>query len=154
MWFLNNREIIKDLAINTGTDATPVYTAMCCTSEVEVTTDFEVKDFYTFCDALNRSVITGASVGLNTTVKLDINNAAVVELISKIHTLLASGTVAQFNNQKIQYKLLSGESSGVLTYTTYTVNATLIFSDLGGAAEDEGEFGLEIKFNGVSTASA
>lgn len=153
MWFLNNREIIKDLAINTGTSDTPVYTTMCCTSEVEVTTDFEVKDFYTFCNALQHSVVTGAAVGLNTTVKLDINNAAVQEIISKIHTLLASGEVAQFNNQKIQYKLITGESSGVLTYTTYTVDATLIFSDLGGAAEDEGEFGLEIKFNGVSTAS-
>ena len=31
-WFLNNREIIKNLTINTGTTETPVYTAMCTTS--------------------------------------------------------------------------------------------------------------------------
>ena len=47
-WFLNNREIIKNLAINTGTSTNPTYTNMCTTSEVGLTTDFEEKDFYIF----------------------------------------------------------------------------------------------------------
>ena len=153
MWFLNNREIIKDLAINTGTTDTPVYSSMCCTSEVNFNTEFEVTDFYTFCDAIQRSLVTGVAVSIETTVKLDINNTAVQDLISKIHTMISSGAIAQFNNQTIQFKLLSGENAGVLTYTTYTAPVTLVFSDLGGGAEEEGEFSLEIKFNGVATAS-
>jgi hypothetical protein len=153
-YFLNNREIIKDIAINTGTSDTPVYTTMCTTSEVEVTTDLELTDFYVFCDAIQRSLVTGAAVSLDCTVKLDINNVAIQGLIDKIHTLIASGTVAQFNNQSIKFDLLSGINNGVLEYTTYTANATLEFSDLGGAAEEEGEFSLNIHLNGKATVSA
>jgi hypothetical protein len=86
--------------------------------------------------------------------KLDINNVAIQGLIDKIHTLIASGTVAQFNNQSIKFDLLSGINNGVLEYTTYTANATLEFSDLGGAAEEEGEFSLNIHLNGKATVSA
>ena len=153
-FFLNNRQIIKGLKLNTGTADTPVYTAMCTTSEIELTTDMEIKNFYVFCDALERSLTTGASVSLDCTVKLDINNTAIQGLLTKIHSLLASGEIAQFNNETIQFDLLSGISSSVLTYTTYTAPATLEFSDLGGAAEDEGEFSLTIHINGTSTASA
>lgn len=152
-YFLNNREIIKDIALNTGTSDTPVYTTMCTTSEVEVTTDLELTDFYVFCDAIQRSLVTGAAVSLDCTVKLDINNVAIQDLIAKIHTLIASGTVAQFNNQSIKFDLLSGINNGVLEYTTYTANATLEFSDLGGAAEEEGEFSLNIHLNGKATAA-
>ena len=53
-WFINNRELIKNLAINTGTSGSPVYTPICTTSEVQVATDLESKDFYVFCDALQR----------------------------------------------------------------------------------------------------
>lgn len=156
-FFLNNRQIIKNLKLHTGdTSATPpvpIYTAMCTTSEIEVTTDMEVKNFYVFCDAIQRALVTGAAVSLECTVKLDINNEAIQDLLTKIHTLLASGEIAQFNNETIQFDLLSGISSSVLTYTTYTSPATLEFSDLGGAAEDEGEFSLTIHINGTSTAS-
>ena len=150
-YFLNNRQIITDLALNTGTTDTPVYTTMCTTSEIEVTTDFETTDFYVFCDAIQRSLVTGSALSLDATVKLDINNGAIQVLLAKIHTLIASGTVAQFNNQEIQFKLLRGIDNGVLSYTTYTANATLVFSDLGGAAEEEGEFSLEIHLNGPAT---
>lgn len=157
-FFLNNRQIIKNLKLHTSdtaaTPPVPVYTAMCTTSEIEITTDMEVKNFYVFCDAIERALITGASVTLDCTVKLDINNEAIQDLISKIHTLIASGTVAQFNNETIQFDLLSGISGSTLSYTTYTSPATLEFSDLGGAAEDEGEFSLTIHINGTSTASA
>jgi len=150
-WFLNNREIIKDLSLNTGTSANPVYTVMCTTSEIELTTDLETTDFYVYCDAIQRSLVTGAALSLDATVKLDINNAAIQGLISKIHTLLSTGNVAQFNNEVIKFSLLSGVNDNVLEYTTYTVPAVLVFSDLGGAAEEEGEFALNIKFNGTAT---
>ena len=73
-YFLNNREVIKNLAINTGTSSSPTYTPMCTTSEVGLTTDFEEKDFYVFCDAIKRSIITGAKLSIDCTVKIDINN--------------------------------------------------------------------------------
>ena len=63
-WFINNRELVKNLAINTGTSSVPVYTPICTTSEVGVETELEEKDFYVYCDALQRKVITGASVKL------------------------------------------------------------------------------------------
>ena len=59
-WFVNNREVIKGLSINTGTTGNPTYTPMCTTSEVGLTTDLEEKDFYVFCDAIKRSIVTGA----------------------------------------------------------------------------------------------
>ena len=88
MWFLNNREIIKDLGINTGTSSNPVYTTMCTTSEIELTTDFETTDFYVFCDAIQRTLVTGSAISLDTTVKFDVNNTAIRTIIDKIHTLL------------------------------------------------------------------
>jgi hypothetical protein len=150
-WYVNNREIIQNLSINTGTTGTPTYTAMCTTSEIEVTTEFEQTDWYVYCDAIQRSLITGVAISIDATVKLDINNTAIQNIISKIHTLLASGTVAQFNNQTIQFELLSGVSGNTLEYTTYQVPCTLNFSDLGGSAEEEGEFSLEIHINGKGT---
>lgn len=150
-WYVNNREIIQNLSINTGTTGTPAYTAMCTTSEIEVTTEFEQTDWYVYCDAIQRSLITGVAISIDTTVKLDINNTAIQNIISKIHTLLTSGTVAQFNNQTIQFQLLSGVSNNTLEYTTYQVPCTLNFSDLGGSAEEEGEFSLEIHINGKGT---
>jgi len=152
MWFLNNREIIKDLGINTGTSTTPVYTTVCTLSEIELTSDFETTDFYVFCDAIQRTLVTGSAISLDTTVKLDVNNTAIRAIIDKIHTLLASGEIAQFNNQTIQFSLISGVENDTLEYTTYTAPATLVFSDLGGAAEEEGEFSLEIHLNGKATA--
>ena len=151
--YLNNREIIKNLKLNTGTSSNPVYTSMCTTSEISVSTDFETTDFYVFCDAIQRSLITGVAITLETTVKLDINNTAIQSVLSMVNTAIASGTIAQFNNQKVQFDLLSGISGGTLQYTTYTADATLEFSDLGGGAEEEGEFSLNIHINGA-TASA
>lgn len=150
-WYLNNREIIQNLSINTGTSGSPTFTTMCTTSEIEVSSEFEQTDWYVFCDAIQRSLITGVALSINATVKLDINNSAIQNIIAKIHTLLTSGTVAQFNNQLIQFDLLTSVSSNVLTYTTYQVPCTLNFSDLGGPAEEEGEFSLEIHINGKGT---
>lgn len=151
--FTNNREVIKNLCINTGTTANPVWTNLCTTSEIELTTDLEITDFYVFCDAIQRSLVTGASISLDTTVKLDIDNSATEAILAKIHTLLASGTVAQFNNESIKFDLITGldEDGVTIEYTTYIVPCTINFSDLGGGAEEEGEFTLEAHITGVAT---
>lgn len=150
-WFINNRELVKNLAINTGTSGNPVYTTICTTSEVAVETELEEKDFYVFCDALQRKIITGASVTLTGTLKIDVNNDGDIALLDKVHTLIGDGEVSQFTNVGIQFDLLSGVSNGVLEYTTYQAVASLNLSDLGGAAEDEGEMSFELQLIGTAT---
>jgi len=147
-WFLNNREVIKNLAINTATSQSPTFITMCTTSEVGLTTDFEEKDFYVFCDAIKRSIITGAKMSIDATVKIDINNTAIQEVLGNIHALIENGTVAQFNNVLVQFELLEKVTNDVLTYVKYQVPVVMKFSDLGGASEDEGEFALEMVING------
>lgn len=150
-WFTNNREVIKGLSINTGTTVAPTYTEMCTSTEVTLATDLEQQDFYTFCDAIQRSIITGAAIIIETTVKIDMNNSAITRLLGMIHTLLKDGTVAQFNNQTVQFELLTGVETNALTYTKYQVPCTLNFSELGGAAEDASEFSLTIVITGKGT---
>ena len=147
-WYVNNREVIKNLSLNTGTSETPVFTSMCTTSEVGLTTDFEQQDWYVFCDAIQRSLITGVAMSIETTVKIDMNNTAITGILGNIHALIKNGSVAQFNNQLVQFELLTGIEQNALTYTKYKVPAILNFSDLGGAAEDSGEFTLTIVING------
>lgn len=147
-FFINNRELIKNLALNTATSSSPTFTPMCTTSEVTVNTEFEEKTFYVFCDAIQRAILTGVALGLDTTVKIDMNNSAIKSVLGNIKTLISTGSIAQFNNQLIQFELLTGISEGVLEYTKFQVPANLKISDLGGPAEDEGDFSLEITFNG------
>lgn len=153
-WYINNRELIKNLAINTGTTETPTFTNICTTSEIGVETELEEKDFYVFCDALQRKVITGASVTLTGTLKLDVNNAGDIAFLEKVHTLIADGEVAQFSGILIQFDLLSGVTGGVLEYTKYQAQVSLNLSDLGGAAEDESEFSFEMQLIGKGTEIA
>lgn len=150
-WFLNNREVIRNLALNTGTSASPTFTPFCTTSEVALTTDFEEKDFYVFCDAIQRSIITGAKLTINATVKIDMNNAAIIAMLGDLHTLITSGTVAQFNNVMVQFELITNVESNTLTYTKYSVPVNMKISEIGGAAEDEGEYALELVINGKGT---
>lgn len=150
-YFVNNRQLISSLAINTGTSANPVYSNLCVSSEIGITTDIEETDFYVFCDALKRYVTTGADVGFNATVKLDIQNEAVQELLAKVHALIKDGTINQFSNVMIQFTLLSGIDNDTLEYTTYTANANMMISDLGGSAEEVSEFSVELKLNGKAT---
>lgn len=153
-FYVTNRDVIKNLKLNTGTTANPSYTAMCTTSELTLNQDFETKDFYVFCDAIQRSINTGVSMTLEGTVKIDINNTAIQTVLGKVHTLLTSGTISQFNNLQVQFDLLTNVSSGTLTYTTYTANVRLELEGLGGSAEDEGEFGFTMTINGTAEASA
>ena len=147
-FYFNNRDLIKNLALNTGTTSLPEFSTMCTMTEVTLNSELEQQDFYVFCDAIQRSIITGVAMSIETTVKLDINNKAIQNLLAKIHTLLKDGAVAQFNNQLIQFELLSGVQEGVLEYTKYKVPATLNFSELGGSAEDVSEFSLTIVLTG------
>lgn len=147
-FYLSNRDLIKGLSLNTGTSSVPVFTEVCSTTEITLNSELEQQDFYVFCDAIQRSIITGVAMSIETTVKLDINNTAIQELIGKIHTLLKDGTIAQFNNQLVQFELLSGVQAGVLEYTKYKVPCVLNFGELGGSAEDSSEFSLTIVING------
>lgn len=150
-WYVNNREVIRNLAINTGTSQSPSFTKMCVASEITLSVDNEVKDFYVFCDAIKRNLITGTSLTLNATVKIDINNTAIQAVLGDLHTLIEDGEVAQFNNVLIQFELLDDVSGGILTYVKYQVPVVMNISETGGAAEDEGEFSVEFTFNGKGT---
>lgn len=150
-YFINNRDFIKNLAPNTGTTSAPVFTPMCTASELTFNTDFEEKTFYVFCDAIQRALKTGVALTIEGTVKIDMNNAAITSLLGDIHTLIATGEIAQFNNQLMQFELLTGVENAVLEYTKYQVPVSFSLSDLGGAAEDEGEFGITINIIGKGT---
>lgn len=153
-YFINNRQFIKGLAVNTGTTQNPNFTTMCTASELTFNTDFEEKTFYVFCDAIQRAIKTGVAMSIEGTVKIDMNNTAIVALLGDIHTLLSTGEIAQFSNQLMQFDLLTGITGGVLEYTTYQVPVSFSLSDLGGAAEDEGDFGITINIIGKGTVVA
>lgn len=149
-WFITNREFIKGLAFNTGTTQNPSYTEACTSSEINLETDFEEKTFYVFCDAIQRTILTGGSLKLTGTMKLDLNNTANITLLGKIHTFITDGEISQFRDT-IQFQLLDGVSSSTMTYTKYQAPVIIKLSDLGGAAEDEAEFGYEISLQGKGT---
>jgi len=151
-FYVTNRDVIKNLKINTGTSNAPTYTDLCTTSELSLNQDFEEKDWYVFCDAIQRSIITGVSMTLEGTVKIDINNVAIQSVLGKVHTLLTAGTISQFNNLSVKFDLLTGVNNAVLEYTTYTANVKMTLESLGGSAEDEGEFGFTMTINGTATA--
>lgn len=151
-FYVTNRDVIKNLKINTGTSSAPTYTDLCTTSELSLNQDFEEKDWYVFCDAIQRSIITGVSMTLEGTVKIDVNNVAIQNVLGKVHTLLTAGTISQFNNLSVKFDLLTGVNNAVLEYTTYTADVKMTLESLGGSAEDEGEFGFTMTINGTATA--
>jgi len=149
-WYVTNREFIKGLAFNTGTTSTPAFTEACTSTEISLDTEFDQQDFYVFCDAIQRHLLTGGNITLTGTLKLDVNNAGDKALLDKIHTFIASGTISQFSD-KVQFELLSDVTNNTLTYTKYQANAIIKLSGLGGAAEDVTEFSFEILINGTAT---
>lgn len=150
-YYTNNRQLINKLAVNTGTTSTPVYTDLCSATERTLNFDMDTQDFSVFCDALKRHVTTGANVSIETTIKLDVENAGVQSLLDNVHSLIASGTIAQFNNVMIQFGLLSGMTNSTLEYTTYNATANMSIESLGGAAEDVSEFAVTFTLNGTAT---
>lgn len=153
-YYINNRQFIKGLAVNTGTSQNPTFTTMCTASELTFNTEFEEKTFYVFCDAIQRALKTGVAMSIEGTVKIDMNNTAIVALLGDVHTLIATGEIAQFSNQLMQFDLLTGINNGVLEYTTYRVPVSFSLSDLGGPAEDEGDFAITINIIGKGTVVA
>ena len=153
-YFLTNRDVIKNFAINTGTSQAPVYTNMCTSSELALNTEMTTQDFFVFCDAIQRSINTGVALTIEGTVKIDANNAAIKKVLGNIHTLIASGTISQFNNVMAKFDLLTQANNGVLEYTTYIVSTNFSLESLGGAAEDVGEFSMSLTINGTGTVSA
>lgn len=153
-YYVTNRDIIKNFKINTGTSGNPTYTPLCTTSELTLDTSFDTAEWYTYCDAIQRSIITGVAMSISGTIKIDVNNTAITTLLSKVHTLIANGTISQFNNILAQFDLLTGVQGGVLEYTTYTVNTRLTLESLGGSAESEGEFDFTMTINGSATGAS
>ena len=153
-WFLNNREIIKNFAFNTGTNENPSFSAMCTATELSLNQEFDEQTFYTFCDALQRTIKTGVALSIEGTIKLDMNNDAIKSILDDIHTLIADGEIAQFNNKLIQFDLLTGVNNSVLEYTTYQVPVSYSLEAIGGSAEDVAEFGITVNFNGKGTEVA
>lgn len=150
-FYINNRDFLKNLSINTGTTEEPSFVPMCTASELTFNTDFEEKTFYVYCDAIQRAIKTGVTMTIEGTVKIDMNNEAIISLLGDIHTLISTGEIAQFNNQLMQFDLLTDINNSVLEYTTYQVPVSFSLSDLGGAAEDEGEFSITINIKGKGT---
>ena len=153
-YYVTNRDVIKNLALNTGTTAVPVYTTFCTSSEVSLNTDFTEQTFFVFCDAIQRSVKTGVAITIEGTVKIDINNAAITKVLGDLSTLITSGTVSQFNNQMVKFDLLTGVNSTVLTYTTLLANTSFSLESLGGSAEDVAEFAFTMTINGTGEISS
>ena len=150
-YYINNRQFIKGLAVNTGTSQNPTFTPMCTASELTFNTEFEEKTFYVFCDAIQRALKTGVAMSIEGTVKIDMNNTAITSLLGDVHTLISTGEIAQFSNQLMQFELLTGINNGVLEYTKYQVPVSFSLSDLGGPAEDEGDFSITINIIGKGT---
>lgn len=153
-YYVQERDVIKNFAINTGTSQNPVFTKICTTSELSLNQDFTEQSFFVFCDALQRSIKTGVAMTIEGTIKIDINNAAVTKVLGDVGTLITTGAISQFNNQLVQFDLLTGVNSSVLTYTTYQVNTSYSLEKLGGAAEDVAEFAITMAINGTGTISA
>lgn len=153
-YFVSNREVIKNFAFNTGTSDNPVFTSMCTATELALNVDFEEQSFYTFCDAIQRAIKTGVAISIEGTIKLDLNNEAILSVLDDIHTLVSTGEIAQFNNKLIQFDLITGVEDGVIEYTTYQVPVSYSLEAIGGAAEDVAEFAITVNFNGKGTEVA
>lgn len=153
-YFLPNRDLIKNFAINTGTSANPVYTNLCSSSELALNTDFTEQTFMVFCDSLQRAVKTGVAMSIDGTIKIDANNTAIEKVLGDVHTLITSGTISQFNNVLAKFDLLTKVTGGVLTYTTYIVSTSFSLESLGGPAEDVAEFSITLTINGTGQVSA
>ena len=153
-YFVTNRDVIKNFAINTGTTSSPVYTNMCTSSELTLNSSFTQQDFFVFCDAIQRSIKTGVAMTIEGSVKIDMNNAAIRKVLGYVHTLITTGTISQFNNVLARFDLLTGVNNGVLEYTTYYVSTNFSLESLGGAAEGIGEFAMSLTINGTGQVSA
>ena len=63
-FYFNNRDLIKNLALNTGTTSVPEFSTMCTMTEVTLNSELEQQDFFVFCDSIQRSIITGVAMSI------------------------------------------------------------------------------------------
>lgn len=150
-YYVTNRDVIKNFALNTETSANPTFTKSCTFTDLALNMDFETQDFSVFCDAIRRSIKTGVALTLEGTVKIDINNLAIRKVIGDIKALITAGTISQFNNQLVQFELLTGVNNSVLEYTKYQVSVSYSLEAMGGPAEDVSEFAITMTINGTGT---
>lgn len=150
-YYVTNRDVIKNFAFNTGTSLSPTFTNMCTATELSLSTDFDTQTWYVFCDAIQRSIKTGVALTIDGTIKIDINNAAIIKVLGDLKTLIKTGAISQFNNQLVQFELLTGVNSSTLTYTKFQATVSYSLESLGGSAEDVGEFAISMTINGTGT---
>lgn len=150
-YYVTNRDVIKNFAFNTGTSNSPTFTSMCTATELSLSTDFDTQTWYVFCDAIQRSIKTGVALTIDGTIKIDINNTAIQKVLGDLKTLIKTGAISQFNNQLVQFELLTGVSSSTLTYTKFQATVSYSLESLGGSAEDVGEFAISMTINGTGT---
>ena len=150
-YYVTNRDVIKNFAFNTGTSLSPTFTNMCTATELSLSTDFDTQTWYVFCDAIQRSIKTGVALTIDGTIKIDINNAAITKVLGDLKTLIKTGAISQFNNQLVQFELLTGVASSTLTYTKFQATVSYSLESLGGSAEDVGEFAISMTINGTGT---
>lgn len=147
-YFTNNRQLIKDLKINTGSTGTPTWSSLCCASEMTLNMDVNSDDFYVWCDAVQRHIQSGMALTLETTLKVDAENEGIQSILTKIQTAMTSGSLVTLDNVQIKFDVLEGYATNTLTYETYTATATMVVEALGGSAEDSAEIGVTFQING------
>lgn len=153
-YFTNNRQVIKGLAINTGTASSPTWSNLCCASDITVGVETESDDFYVFCDFVQRHLLSGINATIQTTLKVDAQNTGVIGILTRLQTALTSGSLATLENVEIKFDMLSGYDNSTLTYSTYYATANLSLDDLGGSAEGSAELGVTFNINGTVSTTA
>lgn len=149
-FYTNNRQVIKDLKINTGTTATPVWSNLCCASEITLNLETDSEDFYVWCDAIQRHLPTGINAEISTTLKVDAQSAGVQAILDRVKTILTSGAISTMQNVEIKFDLLTGYDTNALTYETMTFDTNLSLDELGGEAEGSAEIGVTFALNGTA----
>lgn len=150
-YFTNNRQLIKDLKLNTGSTGTPTWSSLCCASEITLNLDVNSDDFYIWCDAVQRHIQSGMALSLETTLKVDAENEGIQAILANIQTAMSSGSLATLDNVGIKFDVLESYSTNALTYTTYSATATMVVDALGGSAEDSAEISVTFNINGPLT---
>lgn len=151
-YYTNNRQVIKDLKINTGTSAVPVWSSLCCASDITLNLDTNTEDFYVFCDAIQRHLPTGLNASIATTLKVDAQNDGVKGILGNIQSALTNGDVSVLEGIGIKFDLLTGYNTNALTYTTLTGEANITIDSIGGSAEGSAEIGVTFNINGTLTS--
>ena len=148
--YTNNRQVIKDLQINTGTSTTPTWASLCCASEITLNLDTNSEDFYVWCDAIQRHLPTGINAEVSTTLKVDAQSEGIKEILERVKTILTTGAINTMQNIEIKFDLLTGYDTNALTYETMTFDTNLSLDELGGEAEGSAEIGVTFALNGTA----